>query len=181
MRVAPGAAADDAAALRRLPQVAQVWDRAALEAAQRSDPEQLSLESNLLIGFLAALALAVVGFVVHFLVVTRGRLSDYAILQANGMPRALIRRSLGAEQFALLAFSILAGTAIGLLLAWVLLPAIQVGTDLSQLVPPTVVTVDPAVAGGAVLIVAAAALVGGAVGSRLAGRFRLMDELRLLG
>ena len=42
------------------------------ETAARSDPEQLGLESNLLIGFLAAMTLAVVGFIVHFLVVTRG-------------------------------------------------------------------------------------------------------------
>ena len=62
-----------------------------------------------------------------------------------------------------------------------LLPSIQVGTDIAQLVPPTLVTVDPFLTGGAVLVVVAAALAGGAAGSRLAGRFHLMDELRLLG
>src|SRR5205085_1707963 len=134
-----------------------------------------------LIGFLAAMALAVIGFVIHFVVVTRGRLSDYAILQANGMSRALIRGSLGAEQQALLLFSVLFGTAIGLLLAWVLLPAIQVGTDLTLLVPATIVTINPLVSGGAVALVALTAVFGGAASSRLAGRFRLMDELRLLG
>jgi hypothetical protein len=161
--------------------VRQVITRSEAEATARSDPEQLGLESNLLIGFLAAMTLAVVGFIVHFLVVTRGRLSDYAILQANGMSRDLIRRSLGAERATLLAFAIVAGTAIGLVLAWVLLPSIQLGTDLSQLVPPTLVTVDPLVTGGAIAVVVAAALLGGAAGTRLAGRFHLMDELRLLG
>jgi hypothetical protein len=182
MRVDPAHVAGDARLLRtERPAVNQVLSSSELAAAARVDPEQLSLESNLLIGFLAAMALAVVGFIVHFLVVTRGRLSDYAILQANGMPARLIRRSLGAEQLALLAFSIVAGGSIGLALAWVLLPAIQVGTDLSQVVPPTVVTVDPVVSGMAVAIVAAAALAGGALSSRVSGHFRLMDELRLLG
>ena len=161
--------------------VRAVLSRSEQEAAARSDPEQLGLESNLLIGFLAAMTLAVVGFIVHFLVVTRARLSDYAILQANGMSRELIRRSLGAERATLLGFAVVSGTAIGLLLAWVLLPSIQVGTDIAQVVPPTLVTVDPVLTGGAIAVVVAAALLGGAAGTRLAGRFHLMDELRLLG
>ena len=127
------------------------------------------------------MTLAVVGFIVHFLVVTRARLSDYAILQANGMSRELIRRSLGAERATLLGFAVVSGTAIGLLLAWVLLPSIQVGTDIAQVVPPTLVTVDPVLTGGAIAVVVAAAILGGAAGTRLAGRFHLMDELRLLG
>jgi hypothetical protein len=176
------AAAADAAALRgQGGAVGQVLVRAELESAQRADPEQLGLASNLLIGFLAAMALAVVAFVVHFVVLTRGRLSEYAILQANGMSRSLIRRSLVAEQGTLLLFAVVVGTAIGLVLAWALLPSIQVGVDLAQVVPPTLVTVDPLVTGGAVLLVAAAAILGGAAGTRLAGRFVLMDELRLLG
>jgi hypothetical protein len=161
--------------------VRQVLARPEMETAARTDPMQLGLESNLLIGFFAAMALAVVGFIVHFLVVTRGRLSDYAILQANGMSRDLIRRSLGAERATLLAFAVVAGTAIGLVLAWVLLPSIQLGTDITQLVPPTLVSVDPVVTGGAIAVVVLAALAGGAAGTRLAGRFHLMDELRLLG
>jgi len=177
-----GRAASVAGALRADgADVRQVMTRSEAETAARSDPEQLGLESNLLIGFLAAMTLAVVGFIVHFLVVTRGRLSDYAILQANGMSRDLIRRSLGAERATLLAFAVVAGTGIGLVLAWVLLPSIQLGTDLAQVVPPTLVTVDPVVTGGAIAVVVSAALVGGAAGARLAGRFHLMDELRLLG
>ena len=161
--------------------IRQVLARPEEDAAARLNPEQLGLESNLLIGFLAAMSLAVVGFIVHFLVVTRGRLSDYAILQANGMSRALIQRSLGAERATLLAFAVVTGTAIGLVLAWVLLPSIQLGTDLTQVVPPTLVTIDPLITVGAIAVVVAAALAGGAAGTRLAGRFHLMDELRLLG
>lgn len=47
------------------------------------------------------------------------------------------------EQGVLLAYAILVGSALGLVLAWAILPSLEVGTDLTETVPPTVFTVNP--------------------------------------
>jgi hypothetical protein len=65
--------------------------------------------------------------------------------------------------------------------AFAVLPAIQLGSDASDYIPPTVVTVDPirlTLAAGVVLL--GGLLIGWL--SRLASsRFRLLDQLRQLG
>ena len=81
----------------------------------------------------------------------------------------------------LLLYSVIVGAALALLMAWAILPSVQVSPNLEDLVPPTRVHLDPLAAAavlGAVLVVAFAA---GQLASRLGGRLRLLDELRLLG
>jgi ABC-type antimicrobial peptide transport system permease subunit len=127
------------------------------------------------------MALTVVSVVVHFLVTVQGRLGEYAILQANGLGRGTILRSLVVEQTLLVVFAVVVGALTGLGLAWALIPALQLGGDLTSLVPPTLLTVDPVVAGAAIAAVTLVALAAGRLANRAGSRFRLMDELRLIG
>ena len=181
LRVTPAADAGDVAALKGRGDVTSVDDRRQAEAAARSDPVLLQLETNLLLGFAAAMAMTVVSVVVHFLVTVQGRLSEYAILQANGLGRGTILRSLAVEQTVLVLFAVVVGALTGVGLAWALIPALQLGGDLTSLVPPTPLTVDPLVAAAAMAVVALMALAAARVASRAGSRFRLMDELRLIG
>jgi hypothetical protein len=171
----------DYVAWGREARAAQVWDRRALESANAHDPLRLGLLANLEIGFAAALSLAVVAFAVHFLVATRGRLGEYAILDANGLAPWVIQRSLNIEQWTILLFSLVCGTALGVLLSWVILPTLALGTGLPGTVPETAVTVSPLLTGGALGAVCLLAGGAGQVATRVARRFRLMDELRFLG
>ncbi len=159
----------------------EVWDRRAIESANARDPLRLGLLANLEIGFAAALSLAVVAFAVHFLLATRGRLGEYAILDANGLAPWVIQRSLNIEQWTILLFSLVCGTAVGVLLSWVILPALALGTGLPGTVPETAVTVSPLLTGGALSAVCLLAGGAGQMATRVARQFRLMDELRFLG
>ncbi len=181
LRMDPAAAHAGAQSLRTRPDVIEVADRGVMEAVALRDPLRLGLQTVLLVGFAAALALAVVAFGLHFLIATRGRLSDYAILQANGLSDGLVRRSLGLEQAILVAFTVVAGTVIAVFLAWAILPALQIGTSLRETVPPTIVTVDPPLFTGTLILVAGLAVAAGRLTSGMGRRFRLMDELRTLG
>lgn len=174
---------DDAALVKLLqggPAVDQVWSRRALQGAARADPLGLELGANLVVGFAAALVLAVVAFGLHFLVAARGRSSEYAILDANGLEPATVQRSLLAEQGVLLAFSLLAGTALGGAVAVMMLPSLGFDPSLQGTVPPTVVTFDPALTGGALAAVLLLALLAGQLANRAGRRFELMAELRML-
>jgi hypothetical protein len=156
----------------------ELVDRQQLEAAAIEDPLRQSLHAELLIGFLAALAIVVVAFGLHFLAVTRGRVAEFAILQANGLPWRRVRRGLIAEQLILLSYGLLVGAAMGLLLSWVILPELHLGTAASDLTPPTILVVDRATALSAAIAVAIACLLAGQVAARVGGRFQLVRQLR---
>jgi hypothetical protein len=181
LRVTPAADASDVATLKARSDVTNVDDRRQAEAAARRDPVLLQLETNLLLGFGSAMALMMVSVVVHFFVTVEGRVGEYAILQANGLGRGTILRGLAVEETHLVAFGVVVGALIGLALAWALIPALQLGSDLTSLVPPTLLKVDPVAAGGAIAAVALAALGAGRLANRASSRYRLMDELRLVG
>jgi|GEM_PF-5512863 len=153
-------------------------DRQQLEAAAIQDPLRQSLHAELLIGFLAALAIVVVAFGLHFLAVTRGRVAEFAILQANGLPWRSVRRGLIAEQLILLMYGLVVGAAMGLLLSWVILPELHLGTAASDLTPPTVLVVDRVTAVSAAVALAVACLLAGQVAARVGGRFQLVRQLR---
>jgi hypothetical protein len=167
--------------LRAVGPVLQLDDRRQIQSAALSDPLRVALDATLVVGFLAALTMTVVGFGLHFLMAARVRLGEYAVLRANGLSAGMVGRSLAIEQAVLLGYGMLAGLALGLIVAFAVLPAVQLGNDASDNIPPTVVTVDPI----RLALAAAVVLVGGLlVGwlSRLASsRFRLLDELRQLG
>jgi hypothetical protein len=73
-------------------------------------------------GGLAALALALVGFALHFSGITSQRLAEYSGLFAHGLAPSQVARSLTAEQSSVAATSLVAGTLLGLLLAMVSVP-----------------------------------------------------------
>jgi hypothetical protein len=156
----------------------ELVDRQQLEAAAIEDPLRQSLHAELLIGFLAALAIVVVAFGLHFLAVTRGRVAEFAILQANGLPWRKVRRGLIAEQLILLAYGVLVGGAMGLLLSWLILPELHLGTAAGDLTPPTILVVDRVTALYAAAGVALACVLAGQLAARLGGRFQLVGQLR---
>lgn len=174
---------DDPSIVRRLQGsrgVDRVVSRRGLLGASQSDLIALELEANLLIGFAAALALAVAAFALHFLVATRGRRSEYAILDANGLSPRTIQRSLALEQGVLLLFSLVVGAALGILVSWLVLPAVHLGASLEETIPPTLVSVSGPLTGASLAVVLGLAMLAGLWATRLARRFELPQQLRML-
>jgi hypothetical protein len=181
VRASPGGAGAAVASLETAPGINQVYDRRALQTAAASSPDQLELQTNLVLGFVATIALALLAFALHFLIVSRGRLTDYAVLEANGMSASLIRQSIVIEQSTLIAFCVVAGTLLGLLISYVLLPGLQLGTAPADNEPQTVVTISPGLLAAVIGIVLAGAIAAGAVIAVGGERPRVMNELRSLG
>jgi hypothetical protein len=122
------------------------------------DPVALGVIGALTIGSVAALIVAVIGFVVSAVVSTRERLGEFALLRAMGLSPAQLSAWLTIEHAYLLAAGILAGTGLGLLLAWLVLPFVTLTQDARVVVPPILIEI-PWVAIGAVYAAAAIALV----------------------
>ena len=156
----------------------ELVDRRQLETAAIEDPLRQSLHAELLIGFLAALAIVVVAFGLHFLAVTRGRVAEFAILQANGLPWRKVLRGLIAEQLILLAYGLVVGAGMGLLLSWVIVPELHLGTTAGDLTPPTILVIDRVTAVYTAGGLALACVLAGQLAARVGGRFQLVRQLR---
>jgi len=181
VKTAPAGTDATVRSLQAAPGVIQVLDQRAIAAGAAHAPQQLGLESNLLLGFAAAIGLALLAFAFHFLMLARGRLSEYAVLEANGMSPPHVRRSLVWEELIVVGFCTVCGAALGALAAIVLLPALQLGAGVPDIVPATIVTFDPVRLVEALVLVAAGALLAGPALAFVAERPRVMSELRALG
>jgi hypothetical protein len=151
------------------------------QSAALNDPILIQLRANLAIGFASALGLAVLGFAVHFLIATRRRLSEHAILLANGLEPDDIHRGIALEQVAVVVFGLLAGVLLAIVATFVLLPSLQLGNSPQDVIPPTMIDLDgmQLAVGGLALAVSMAIV---ALLTRRAGSaVNVVDELRRLG
>jgi ABC-type antimicrobial peptide transport system permease subunit len=169
------------ARLLRDPNVSFVQDRSAEEASALGDPLFLALQANLAIGFATSLTLAALAFAVHFLIAARRRLSEHAILEANGLEPGVVRTGLAIEQGIVVLFALVVGCALAVTLIVWLLPSLQLGSGPSDLIPPTVVHEDWSVLGlSALVTVSLAGALAWAI-RRVGTSVDVMEELRRLG
>lgn len=150
------------------------------ESVALADPLRVGLHEVLGVGFVVALVVTVIGFGLHFLAAARGRVKHFAIMRANGIPHSVLRGSLVAEQVVVLISGLLAGTAIGLMLAWAIVPAFTLGTAPEDLTPPTVFSLDPLTLVAVVLGTGVLALLIGRVVAGSGSRVDVMSTVRSL-
>jgi hypothetical protein len=135
--------------------VESIVSRDELAGQLTDDPVALGVIGALTIGSVAALIVAVIGFVVSAVVSTRERLGEFALLRAMGLSPVQLSAWLTIEHAFLLAAGILAGTGLGLLLAWLVLPFVTLTQDARAVVPPLLIEIP----WPAIVVVYAAALI----------------------
>lgn len=144
--------------------------RSTLTRALERDPVALGVVGALGLGALAAMAFAIIGFLVGAVVSTRERLGEFALLQALGMARRQLTGWLAMESIFLLALGLVAGCSLGLLMAWLVLPFATLNAQGSVVVPPPTIIVPwqaiALVVGAAIgLLIATVVTVGRQVGA----------------
>ena len=117
---------DTAPAVRTLARhpawTAGVVDRMALRRELRDAPLGAALQGAFVLGFLAALGLAVVGFAVNAAVSARERRAEFAVLRALGVSTRQVFGMLGVEQVFLVVLGLVGGLALGLVIGHVVIP-----------------------------------------------------------
>ena len=143
-----------------------------------ADPVALGLIGSLVLGALAAIAFASIGFLVSAIVSTRERLGEFALLQAIGLSHRQLSGWMTLENAFLLLIGLATGTALGLVLAWVVLPFVTLTQEATVAVPPVDVVI-PWLAYGVLYLAAAGVLaVTVFVIGNLLGRVRVSGVLR---
>ncbi len=120
----------------------QVLDRRALQTAAEQNPLQAGLRGVLLLGVVAAGALAVLGSLIYSGLTARQRATQFAVLRTLGASGGQLVRLLLGEQLAVYLFGLLAGTGLGAVLATATLPYLAFGAEQSENVPPSVLAIQ---------------------------------------
>ncbi len=106
-----------------------------------TDPVALGIIGALSLGFVATGLFALVGLIVSAAVSARQRRTEFALLRALGLSGRQLSSSLWLENGSLVLVSLLAGTGLGLLIGWVVLPFVTVTQRATTPVPPVLVHV----------------------------------------
>ncbi|MGP1675290.1 MAG: ABC transporter permease, partial [Candidatus Limnocylindrales bacterium] len=106
-----------------------------------ADPVALGVIGVLSIGVAAAASFAIVGFIASAAVAARERITEFALLRALGLSSGQLSGWLSLENATLALISLVAGTGLGLLVAWVALPFVTVTQDASAPYPPVEVSI----------------------------------------
>jgi hypothetical protein len=130
------------AVLRANPNLADsVVDRLGLRRAMRDDPLGSGLQGALFLGFLAALALAAIGFAVNAAVSARERLTEFALMRALGISSRQVFGLLGVEQAFLVGLGVIGGLLLGVAVAGLVVPHIVLTAQATTVEPPVIMTI----------------------------------------
>jgi FtsX-like permease family len=120
---------------------AQVVTAVDVTRSLSADPVALGIIGALAIGFVATGLFAIVGLAVSAAVSARQRRTEFALLRALGLSGRQLSGTLWLENGSLVFVSLLAGTSLGLLIGWMVLPFVTVTQRAAAPVPPVIVQV----------------------------------------
>jgi len=112
-----------------------VVSRAERERALLEDPVPLGVIGALALGFAVAAAFGAVGFAASAAAAARARMLEFAVLRSLGLRTTQLSGWIGLESALVIALSLLGGTALGLLVSWLVLPYVGLGTSGAAPVP----------------------------------------------
>jgi hypothetical protein len=130
---------------------AQVQTRSDLTLSLQRDPIALGLLGALLLGSLAAAAFAGIGLLVTAIVAAREQMGEFALLRALGASSRQVLAWLSIDHLLLLLLGVLAGSALGALIAHLVLPFAPLNRAGTQVVPSPQVIVPWELLGGVAL------------------------------
>ncbi|TDB82880.1 ABC transporter permease [Actinomadura sp. KC216] len=111
-------------------------DRGELRSRLRDAPLGAALQGALVLGFGAALAFAVIAFVVNAAVTAGERSREFAVLRALGVPPRQVTGVLAIEQAYLVTLGLLGGTLLGLVVARLVVPHVVLSVQAAEPYPP---------------------------------------------
>ena len=106
-----------------------------------TEPLAVAMIGALSIGFVIAGLFAVIGLAVSASVSARQRRSEFALLRALGLSPSQLSGWLWIENSSVVAVAVVAGTVLGLVIGWVVLPFVTVSAVGAAPFPPVIVDV----------------------------------------
>ncbi|MCB9451385.1 MAG: ABC transporter permease [Anaerolineaceae bacterium] len=122
---------------------AQGVSRVGVQDSLQTDLLSLGVIGLLYFAFLVGMILSMVSLLTYAGITTQTRQSEFVVLRALGFSTRHVITGVMVEQVLVVALAVILGSAIGLLLSVVVLPALSTSAGGRSLTPPYQVTLDP--------------------------------------
>lgn len=109
----------------------------------KNDPFQLAINGVMTLGFLISIIISFCGFLLYWILSLYGRVQQFGILRAMGIPFRQLLVMLTGEQLLTSGAAIAIGTLLGNVSSRLFVPMFQLSLQTSAQVPPFQVTFDP--------------------------------------
>jgi hypothetical protein len=119
----------------------EVVSREERERTLLEDPASLGVIGALTLGLVVAAAFSVVGFAAAAAASARARMLEFAVLRSVGLRTRQLSSWIGLENALVVVLSLVSGTLLGLLVAWLVLPYVGLGASGAAPAPPVRVVV----------------------------------------
>ncbi|OCT11631.1 hypothetical protein A8709_27530 [Paenibacillus pectinilyticus] len=123
--------------------VSRLSDTRQMLVRAKNDPFQLAVNGVMTLGFLIAIGISFIGFLLYWLLSLHGRILQFGVLRAMGISYAQLIGMLTAEQLLTSGTAVLIGMVTGKTASRLFVPLFQLTFDSSSQVPPFQVSFDP--------------------------------------
>jgi putative ABC transport system permease protein len=123
--------------------VVRLTDTKQMLVRSKNDPFQLAVNGVMTLGFLIAIGISFIGFLLYWVLSLSGRILQFGVLRAMGVSFAQLIGMLIAEQLLTSGAAVLIGMITGNTASRLFVPLFQLTFDSSSQVPPFQVSFDP--------------------------------------
>ena len=155
-----------------------VVSRSESERALLDDPVALGVIGALALGFVVAALFAAAGFAANAASEARSRMLEFAVLRSLGLRRGQLTSLVGLETALVVLASLVGGVVLGLVVSWLVLPYVGLGTSGAAPVPSVQLVVPWTTLVVVELALLAALLAIAIVQAEVIRRLRLAPVLR---
>lgn len=120
-----------------------IMDTKQMLVLSKNDPFQLAVNGVMTLGFLIAIGISFIGFLLYWVLSLSGRILQFGVLRAMGISFAQLIGMLIAEQLLTSGAAVLIGMITGNTASRLFVPLFQLTFDSSSQVPPFQVSFDP--------------------------------------
>ncbi|MDF2650422.1 MAG: transporter permease, partial [Paenibacillus sp.] len=128
--------------LKHIP-LTNLMDTKQMLVLSKNDPFQLAVNGVMTLGFLIAIGISFIGFLLYWVLSLSGRILQFGVLRAMGISFAQLIGMLIAEQLLTSGAAVLIGMITGNTASRLFVPLFQLTFDSSSQVPPFQVSFDP--------------------------------------
>ncbi len=145
----------------------------------KNDPMLQGINGSLTLGFVAAMAISLLGFLIYWIISIQGRVLQFGILRAMGLSLSKVIGMIACEQLLVSGAAVGIGFLTGNLASKLFIPLLQVASSAADQVPPFRIVAQASDYNKIYAVVAAMLIIGFITLWRIIARIRIDQALKL--
>ena len=145
----------------------------------KNDPMLQGINGSLTLGFVAAMAISLLGFLIYWIISIQARVLQFGILRAMGMSLTKVIGMIACEQLLVSGAAVAIGFVVGNLASRLYIPLLQIASSASEQVPPFRIIAQMEDYYKVYAVVAAMLVIGFVTLWRIIARIRIDQALKL--